>query len=417
MSKVENTYKVGEIVEVNRKEDKTIVKVQIKKNFYSTEMEEIELKECDFRLWDVVRITEDKQLLKSPGKENMIYAEYEYFKDRIFDCTKEELENYHEVMIGQLCEYNDEEELTDYAQLFMDGIQGFNYGYCIVKESTKGIQEFINSKYTSDDFKRRINNALFHEELSERDKLYLEEFQGTEKYEISEKNFLETFLGSNRCLNDLSAEELNIVMTELRKYNNRHNRHDKYLYSSMFKFLFNSNSLGTKDYLNKYENSLDVAKQILSTSGLNSRADYYSGRGVNYGDLNDTHLTEIFKKLCHLDPRKAVAMLQLVDSLKTLGATEFINSFLNLARVDYDIEKCKISNNNMEISEAHGRERNIIAFCGLMEVLSKKNKYQNFSATDTEEMKKKFKWDISCWLKSTDNLFKFDSEEETFGRR
>ena len=66
------------------------------------------------------------------------------------------------------------------------------------------------------------------------------------------------------------------------------------------------------------------------TSGLNPRASYYSGRGVMYCDLNPDNLTAIFSKLLKIDTKFALNFVKMVLDMKTLGATEFINSFTSL---------------------------------------------------------------------------------------
>ncbi len=46
---------------------------------------------------------------------------------------------------------------------------------------------------------------------------------------------------------------------------------------------------------------LNLRIKFLATSGVHPVASYYSGRGVNLGDLSDSHLVSIFKKLLKYD--------------------------------------------------------------------------------------------------------------------
>jgi hypothetical protein len=61
---------------------------------------------------------------------------------------------------------------------------------------------------------------------------------------------------------------------------------------------------------------------------LNSRASYYSGRGVKRGDLNEDHLEMIHKGIKRdFSPQHAAVFVEFVHSLTDLSATAFLNAF------------------------------------------------------------------------------------------
>ena len=67
--------------------------------------------------------------------------------------------------------------------------------------------------------------------------------------------------------------------------------------------------------------------QILATSGVHPVASYYSGRGVNLGDLSDSHLVSIFKKLLKYDVTYAYNFVELIQKMNILGCNSIYYLF------------------------------------------------------------------------------------------
>ena len=61
---------------------------------------------------------------------------------------------------------------------------------------------------------------------------------------------------------------------------------------------------------------------------LRLRSSFYTGRGVNLGDLNSIYLEEIYQGLqSEVGPKAATNFVRLVNNLKDLTASGFIQAF------------------------------------------------------------------------------------------
>lgn len=73
----------------------------------------------------------------------------------------------------------------------------------------------------------------------------------------------------------------------------------------------------------------------------------------------------------------------MISQIKTLGATEFINSFYNFARNDFKANEKNIETNNISFDGTYGTSRDLVGFASFLSALSRGNdaSYQE-SATE-----------------------------------
>lgn len=153
------------------------------------------------------------------------------------------------------------------------------------------------------------------------------------------------------------------------------------------------------DFLNRTANSRDFMEALVYRCGLNNRPSFYSGRGVVYSDLNESHLLAIYKKLERIDKEKAIAMAKMTLAMPTLGATEFLNSLYALAENNFDLETSKQIEDNIDINVAGEEERNMVAFASIfcLNVDEETNKRQ------TRNIQKSFLYDLPDEVKEEVN--------------
>ena len=155
------------------------------------------------------------------------------------------------------------------------------------------------------------------------------------------------------------------------------------------------------------------------TSGIGSvRPDFYSGRGVKKCDLDYLQLVEIFLKLIVLDKKYAIAFANMVLSIKTLGATEFMESFYNLGRNNFVFEQETISNKNNSLNSTPQERLSSQAVAVVANVLGNKQE-ESVDISLTESMKRSFIEEIKELLDTIDPNFDYGdyspSGYESFG--
>lgn len=128
--------------------------------------------------------------------------------------------------------------------------------------------------------------------------------------------------------------------------------------------------------MQKTMDNYDLGKKVLFECGLNPRASFYLGRGVNRADLNEDVLINMFVQLLKIDLDYASQFVEMVKQMDTLGATEFINSFLDFARNDFKTEGLTISTNNISFEGAYDQERDTLAIAAVVSALDKRWEYR-----------------------------------------
>jgi len=129
-------------------------------------------------------------------------------------------------------------------------------------------------------------------------------------------------------------------------------------YSEFDDFPVNETITIYKDWLIKKD-----AKEILRRSGMSSRPEFYSGRGVKKCDLNSKHLIKIFDLIYQqLKEDAAFNFCRMLFDIDQLSATAFIRNFLALERSNWKwptkVNKEKKINSDIELD---GTEMNAFA--------------------------------------------------------
>lgn len=278
---------------------------------------------------------------------------YNYFSECVCKAKNmncEEIINLHKTLIGQ--KYQDGDYIRNYGRNFIFKMLNYDYGYIIPKEIPEELSKFFNSKHVSDYFKQLIKENL------------------SNPSEIVSKA-----INSERDFKDFDADEFYAIENELNAAG---------FHNVMLGLAFKLNSSGATDFLNKKVDPITMISRIVLTSGLNSRAEYYSGRGAMTCDLNEEHLISIFHKLERLGTNKALSMAKMTFSMPTLGATEFLESLYRLAYNNFELETTEISTNNTSLGNAKSRERNIVAI-GILGTA-----FGGYHRDDTEVIKSQF---------------------------
>jgi hypothetical protein len=93
---------------------------------------------------------------------------------------------------------------------------------------------------------------------------------------------------------------------------------------------------------------------------LSSRPEYYSGRGVNRGDLNASHIKMVYDGvLKELGEDAAKAFVEMLRELKDLSATGFLNSLYRLERSGWVFDKAVFNQSGDGIAAVD----EVTAFC------------------------------------------------------
>ena len=110
------------------------------------------------------------------------------------------------------------------------------------------------------------------------------------------------------------------------------------------------------------------AKEIVLSVGMVDRPGYYSGRGARTSDLDGDMLYAIYQKITQeLGAKPADAFVTMVRKLKTLSATNFLNSLYTLERNNWTY-KASFHESNIDLGH-DGKGREAIAFGTLAEAL------------------------------------------------
>lgn len=124
--------------------------------------------------------------------------------------------------------------------------------------------------------------------------------------------------------------------------------------------------------------SIELGDRILSRHMQVTRASFYAGRGPCTSDLNGKMLYYIFKDLHDVDRSYGENFIRLVDSIPSIGATEFINAYNEFARNDFVLDNGVVSDEPV-IEGRTDRERMQSAVCNGLGALG------IFSVNDTPE--------------------------------
>lgn len=300
-------------------------------------------------------------------KNDISYKKYKenYYK-RIDSLTEKELIDAVEYLKGKRTS-DEYDEVEDCAVDLVSRLLTMDWGRSIVIEYTKEHRNFFKSEYLSNYFKESIKEMLSDS--------------------ISEE--LMNILNSDKNINDMTEEEIKAIRAEIDEYYKINKKSEKPNISSRFmSYLYKLDGKGVISYIKNNIDSASLARHILLTSGLNDRSSYYSGRGVNYSDLSDKHLAEIYRKLLVLDYNYASNYVGLVNRMRTLGATEFIDSFIGFGYSGFGfMDKNSLSKSNISLDGVSGRAAYLVGAISLYESSRRDDDYQ---LDATEGMKHAF---------------------------
>ena len=231
--------------------------------------------------------------------------------------------------------------------------------------------EFIKSSHLSNYFKTSIKQLL-EKNIDER---------------------LINVLNNGKDINDMGEEEIKLIKDTLDKfYSSPEYKPVSNVSIHFMTYLYKLDGEGVTSYIKHNIPHRVIAYQFMLTSGLNPRAEYYSGRGVNTGDLNAEHLAMIFNKLCVLDKEYALEFVKMVNDMKTLGATEFIESFYLFASNEFKNLNGANINSNISFGNLDNESGIGIAFGVIMSQKPSSNKY--YQTYITERIKAEFMLNI-----------------------
>ena len=257
------------------------------------------------------------------------------------------------------------ENIEDCGVNFVKDLLKRDWGRSIVYTYTKRELDFIKSKYLSDYFKDSIKELLNNTTIITKE--------------------IEDILNSSKDINQMSEEEVKMLKDAISEYYRIYTKSPKPNISGIFvSYLFKLDGNGVTSFIKNNINREAIASQILLTSGLNDRASFYSGRGVMYCDLNEQNLVAIFGKLLKLETCYAIAFVDMVYQMNTLGATEFINTFMSFASNGFKNDTPQNKESNISLNGAYEEARDTVAFVSIFSAVSRGNDtaYQ-ISASET----------------------------------
>lgn len=285
----------------------------------------------------------------------------------------------HKKLIGKTCK-DDCYEIKDCGVQYIYKFLSRDWGRSLVCRYSNGAEKFMHSKYLSDYFKASIRKLLSTETLSD---------------EVKDA------INSDKLFNDMSEEELSVICSAVQNFYKKIEQRPVNIASSIMLYLYKLDGEGVISFIKNNVDRRELASHILRTCGLNDRASYYSGRGVNHSDLSEKNLIAIFKKLLKLDKNYAIEFVKMIKQMKTLGATEFINSFMNFATNDFKSNNLKIEDSNISLDGLHDQARDNAAFASILSIMGRGNDMY-YQTTASEEMKSSFMSSIAPILVEID---------------
>ncbi len=213
-------------------------------------------------------------------------------------------------------------------------------------------------------------------------------------------DYILNLLTSDRLINDMSEGEILSIYSAIKEFYNKTTKSEIVTVASDFMSLvYKLNGPGVVSFIKNNVNARDLARHILLTSGLDDSASYYSGRGVNYGDLSENNLVAIFSKLLKVDMDYGMNFVDMVRQMKTLGATEFINSFMRFAANGFKSNTQNIEDSNVSLDGVYGNARDTVAFISIFSAMNRGND-QEYQIRASEQMKDSFMLKIRPVLQS-----------------
>ena len=320
--------------------------------------------------------------MENISKTKIISKEYKEIEDKIDSIVLEQdFLKIHKSLVGTYYkDYNN--QLIDCGISYIERLLTCDYGRSIVYSYTQGAKKFIQSDYLSKYIKEKIKELIYRNRIN------------TDAIKV---------LNSDITFNDMTCEQIRSIYYTIYKKDE-----EGYANTAIGKclkyYIYKLDGKGATEFIRKYLDNKKVGEYILCTSGLIARSSYYSGRGVKRGDLNERNLIAIFGKLVKLNPNYASEYADMVLNMQTLGATEFIEAFLDFAESGFksnvsQYNKRQISLDGLNLKSAMSVSR--LAMIGMME----KSEIRDLELT--KDMKIRFVEEIDKVLKSINPGFNY----------
>lgn len=214
-------------------------------------------------------------------------------------------------------------------------------------------ENFLKSDYLSGELKKEIINMLGSNCSKE----------------------LFDLLNSEKEITDFSKEEIKVIEDSLRELYKKTKGKKKEKCGDMrdifAEYIFVLDGIGPIEYMKeKYKEKLPIV--MLENSGLPSFASYYSGYGVDSRYLGEKHLLSIYKKFDKFYPDKKQEFVKMVNRIRRLTPTEFINNYLEFSRNGLDSE-FKNKNGNISVDESYGSIRDMVGALSITSLVANNN--------------------------------------------
>lgn len=138
------------------------------------------------------------------------------------------------------------------------------------------------------------------------------------------------------------------------------------------------------------DNEKPSVRQIIHgyTDGrLSARPEYYSGRGVNRGDLNGNHIKMVYDGIVkELGKEAGDALIEMVRVLTDMSATGFLTSLYRLEQAGWKFD-AKMFN---QAGDGICATDEITAFCSVMSVMSRGNPDSDFTEFQSRQISNEF---------------------------
>ncbi len=97
---------------------------------------------------------------------------------------------------------------------------------------------------------------------------------------------------------------------------------------------------------------MENLKRIIEANNVNVRPEYYSGRGATTSDLDGTKLEGIYQGIkSKFGEKAAESYVKMVDGMKVMSATAFLNELYSLSYSDWKYKKKKSSESGISVKK------------------------------------------------------------------
>lgn len=318
-------------------------------------------------------------------KNTICFRDYDMLKSNALKSgSVEEVIKIHESLKGKTC--SDEDRIVrDFGVKLVYDLFSEENGRTFVYEYNDGASGFFKSKYLSDYFKESIKILLKDDLLDEDD---------------NNKKIID-ILNSDKEINDMNDDDLKLLFSAIKEHYQAEENNEYNVANYFVSYMYKLDGDGPSSYLKNNIPSEQIARHILWATGVSDRASYYSGRGVNYSDLGPSNLIGIFSKLCKVDTDYALSFAKMVCLMKTLGATEFINNFLNFAKNGFSTNGLFFEKSNISLDDVYDDKRDLVAMASIVSTLSK-NDDDDYQLIASKRMKKSFLSGIEDYVNEID---------------